>query len=495
MFTKVLVANRGEIAVRIMRTLREMGIQSVAIHSDPDRAAHHVRIADEAFRVGPAPSAESYLKIDTIIEVARESGAQAIHPGYGFLAENADFAAACEKVGVVFIGPPSQVISDLGDKVQARRFAGRAKAPIVPGSQPLPTDIEVARREAEKVGYPIMLKAAGGGGGKGMRVVRGPDELQGTLELTRGEAQAAFSNPTIYLERFVENPRHVEMQILADTQGNAIWLGERDCSIQRRHQKLIEETPAPGLSDELRERMGAAAVAIVQEAGYVGAGTVEFLLAPTGEFFFLEVNTRLQVEHPVTECVTGLDLVAEMLHIATGEELRLKQDEIRRNGAAIECRICAEDASLNFVPSTGEITDLRLPEGPFIRSDFGVLPGSEVSVHYDPLVGKLIAWGATREKARARLLRAVEEFRLSGVVTNRSFHAWALSHPAFIAGEVDTGFIDRHMESDTFANNDQLIEAALLAAAVQAYDDRRKLHEPKEAATAAQWRVGGQRWK
>ncbi len=495
MFKKVLVANRGEIAVRVMRTLREMGIRSVAIYSDADRGAHHVRLADEAYRVGPAPSAESYLRIDRITELARESGSEAIHPGYGFLAENERFAAACEAAGIVFIGPPASVIAALGDKVEARLIATRAGAPVIPGTDPLPAEASLAQKEAERIGYPVMLKAAGGGGGKGMRIVTGPKELAGALELTRGEAQAAFSNPTIYIERYLENPRHVELQILADRHGHAVWLGERDCSIQRRHQKLIEETPAPGIANELRERMGVAAVSVAQEAGYVGAGTVEFLLAPSGEFFFLEVNARLQVEHPVTEWVTGLDLVAEMIRIAAGDALAFGQRDIRRTGCAIESRICAEDAALNFVPSTGTIGDLRLPEGPFVRSDFGVLPGSEVSVHYDPLIGKLIAWGNDREQARIRLLRAVEEFRVSGVVTNRAFHAWALSHPAFIAGEVDTGFIGRHFKPESLASDDELIQAALLTAAVQAYDDRRKLREPKEAPTASPWRSGGRRWK
>jgi acetyl-CoA carboxylase biotin carboxylase subunit len=494
MFDKILVANRGEIAVRIIRTLHEMGITSVAIHSDADRNAHHVRVADEAFRVGPAPSAESYLRIDRIIEIARETGARAIHPGYGFLAENAGFAAACEKAGLAFIGPPASVIAALGDKVEARRIAERAGAPTVPGSEPLPDDPKAAEKVARTIGYPVILKAAGGGGGKGMRIVGGRKELASSLALTRGEAQAAFSNPDIYVERYIENPRHVEVQILADANGNAVWLGERECSIQRRHQKLIEETPSPAVDEALRARMGEAAVAVATEAGYIGAGTVEFLLAPDGTFYFLEVNARLQVEHPVTEWVTGLDLVREMIEIAAGRRLELTQDRVPRSGSAIECRICTEDSALNFAPSTGAVTDLRLPEGPFVRSDFGLLPGSEVSVHYDPLVGKIIAWGRTREEARIRLVRAVDEFRLSGVITNQPFHAWALAHPAFIAGDTDTGFIDRHFRPEELAEDASLVRAALLAAAVQAYDDRRKLREPQDGRPLSTWRRGTARW-
>lgn len=495
MFDKVLVANRGEIAVRIIRTLQEHGIRAVAVFSDADRDAHHVRLADDAYRIGPPPSAESYLRIDTILSVAKESGAQAIHPGYGFLSENAAFAKACEKAGVTFIGPPAGVIAALGDKLEARRTAERAGAPTVPGAGPLPEDKDAALAIADGVGYPLMLKAAGGGGGKGMRVVRNRKECAAALSLTRGEAQAAFSNPTLYVERFIERPRHIEVQILADAHGNCVWLGERECSIQRRHQKLIEETPSVAVDEATRTRMGEAAVGIAKEAGYVGAGTVEFLMGQDGAFHFLEVNARLQVEHPVTEWVTGLDLVEEQLKVAAGQKLSITQSDIVRHGWAIEARITAEDPAQNFMPSTGKITDVRLPEGPFVRSDFGLLPGGEVTVHYDPLIGKLIAWGATREGARTRLLRAIEELRVSGVTTNAHFHLWAFRHEAFIKGELNTAFIEEHFSPDALVPSGRNRRAALVAAAIRAYAERRKAREPKEAESVSRWKMGGRRWR
>jgi acetyl-CoA carboxylase biotin carboxylase subunit len=497
LFHKVLVANRGEIAVRVIRTLQEMEIASVAIYSDADRGAHHVRLADEAVRIGPASSAESYLVVDRILDAARRTGADAVHPGYGFLSENAGFAEACEKAGLVFIGPPSSVIAALGDKLQARATAERAGAPVVPGMGPLPPhDDDAAATAAAEVGYPVMLKAAGGGGGKGMRVCRNEAELRSAIDLTRGEAQSAFSNPTLYLERFVERPRHVEVQILADQAGTTLWLGERDCSVQRRHQKLIEETPSPAVDPDLRHRMGETAVAICREAGYVGAGTVEFLLAPNREFYFLEVNARLQVEHPVTEWATGLDLVRAQIAIAAGEAISTPQEAIVRRGWAMECRITAEDPATGFLPCTGRVDDLRLPEGPFVRSDFGVLRGSEVSVHYDPMIGKITAWGDSREQARLRLLRAVRQFRLSGVVTNQHFHVWALQHPAFVSGDFTTAFIDEHWRPEELGHGrGSQIRMALVAAAIRAHDDRQKQRAPREGAAPSQWRLGGRRWR
>lgn len=497
MFDKVLVANRGEIAVRVMRTLQEMGIRSVAVYSDADRGAHHVRMADEAVHIGPAPSAKSYLVVEKLLDAAKKTGAGAIHPGYGFLSENAGFARACEDAGVTFVGPPSSVIGALGDKLEARATAERAGAPVVPGEGPLPDDDDDdAVAAANRVGYPVMLKAAGGGGGKGMRICRNDHELRSALDLTRGEAQSAFSNPTLYVERYVEHPRHVEVQILADGEGTTLWLGERDCSVQRRHQKLIEETPSPAVDDDLRQRMGDAAVSICREAGYVGAGTVEFLLAPDGEFFFLEVNARLQVEHPVTEWATGLDLVRAQLQVASGQAISTTQDEVTRRGWAIEVRITAEDPTTGFLPCTGRVDDLRLPEGPFIRSDFGILPGNEVSVHYDPMVGKITAWGDTREQARLRLLRALRQFRLSGVVTNQHFHVWALQHPAFVSGEFSTSFIDEHWRPEELAQDQSAqLKMALVAAAIRAHDDRQKQRAPRESGTASLWRTGGRRWR
>jgi len=495
MVNKVLVANRGEIAVRVIRTLRELDIPSVAVYSDADRGAHHVRMADEAYRLGPAPSAQSYLNIPAILETARLARADAIHPGYGFLSENPVFGKACEEAKITFLGPPSGVLASLGDKLAARRTAERAGAPVIPGAGPLPKDPAECAAIAERVGYPIMLKAAGGGGGKGMRVVRNRKELEAALELTRGEAAAAFSDATLYVERLVEHPRHVEMQILADQHGHVVWLGERDCSIQRRHQKLVEETPSPAVDEELRQRMGAAAVAIAKEAGYVGAGTVEFLLGADLNFYFLEVNARLQVEHPVTEWATGLDLVREQIRVARGEPLGFSQKDVRRSGWAIECRITAEDPVAGFLPCTGVVTDLRLPEGPFLRSDFGILPGTEVSVHYDPMLGKLIAWGNTREEARIRLLRAVREFRLSGVVTNIHFHLWALMHPAFVSGKFTTSFMEEHFKPQELRAGAEHIRGALVAAAVQAYEDRRQLREPKEGITPSIWKLRGRQWR
>ncbi len=495
MFDKVLVANRGEIAVRVMRTLHECGISPIAVYSDADRAAHHVRIANEAHRLGPAPSSESYLSIDTIIDVARRAGAGAIHPGYGFLSENAGFAAACEKAGITFIGPPSRVIAALGDKLVARETAARAGAPCVPGAGPLADTRDEAVAMGDALGYPIMLKAAGGGGGKGMRIVRDGAELASAIDLTRGEASAAFSNPTLYLERFIEHPRHVEVQILADAHGSCVWLGERDCSVQRRHQKLIEETPSPAVDAELRQKMGAAAVAIAREAGYVGAGTVEFLLEPGGRFHFLEVNARLQVEHPVTEWATGLDLVREQIRVAAGEPLGYAQEDVLMRGAAMECRITAEDPTTGFMPCTGTVTDLRLPGGPFVRSDFGVLPGNEVPIHYDPMLGKIIAWGTTRDEARTRLRVALQEFRLAGVITNADFHTWALEHPVFVSGDFSTSFIEDHYSPESLVSEPTHLRGALIAAAVRAYEDRRRVREPKEGQVPSVWKLGGGRWR
>src|SRR5947209_11991571 len=397
MFKKILIANRGEIAVRVVRACREMGISPVAVYSEPDASALHVRLADEAYLIGPAPSVESYLRISRIVEAARRSGAEAVHPGYGFLAENADFARAVSEDGLVFIGPPADAMELMGSKTSARRAALAAGVPVVPGANEALASVQEARETAARVGYPVMLKAAAGGGGKGMRLVASEDELPSAFETARSEAASAFGDPSVYIEKAVERPRHIEIQIFADSQGSFVHLGERECSIQRRHQKVIEECPSPIDDPSLREAMGASAIRVARAAAYVGAGTVEFLVSDvTRDFYFLEMNTRLQVEHPVTELVTGFDLVREQIRVAAGEPLSFTQDEVHWTGHAVECRVSAEDPERDFMPSPGRITHLRVPAGPGVRDDGGVYQGAEVSIYYDPLVSKLAAWGRTR---------------------------------------------------------------------------------------------------
>ena len=433
MFSKVLVANRGEIAIRIFRTLREMGIASVAVYSEVDRDALFVAHADEAYLIGPGPAAESYLKIDTVIDVAKRSGAEAIHPGYGFLAENATFATACAEAGITFIGPPPSAIDAMGSKIGARALMQQAGVPIVPGVTDAVHTVEEARGIAEDIGYPIAVKAAAGGGGKGFRVALTPDDLQDAFEGARREAEKFFADTVVYLERYLPEPRHVEIQILADTHGDCVWLGERDCSVQRRHQKLVEETPSPIVSDDLRQRMGEASVRAAKAVGYASAGTLEYLVSGE-EFFFLEMNTRIQVEHTVTEMVTGMDLIREMVRIAAGEPLGFTQDDVRPRGHAFECRINAEDASNRFLPAPAEITAYREPSGPGVRVDSGVRAGSVIAEIYDPMVAKLIVWDTDRETARRRMLRALGEYVVEGPATLIPFHRWLLELPEFIAG-------------------------------------------------------------
>ena len=408
MFKKVLVANRGEIAVRIMRTLREMGICSVAIYSDADAAALHVRVADEAYRVGPAASVDSYLRGEVILDICREAQVDAIHPGYGFLSENAAFARSCAAAGITFIGPEPEAMEAMGSKTAARERMIAAGVPVVPGAEA--GDVETLLSAASELGYPVMLKASAGGGGKGMRLVEGPDDLEAAWERAKSEARKAFGDDEVYLEKAIVRPRHVEIQILADRAGNTVHVFERDCSIQRRHQKVVEETPSPATDETLIERMGEVAVRAAQAVGYHSAGTIEFLLGEDGDFYFLEMNTRLQVEHPVTELVTGLDLVHEQVRIAAGEELGYAQSDIVRRGHAIECRVYAEDPSTGFLPSPGTIDVLRTPAGPGVRDDSGVYQGAEISSHYDPLISKLCVWAPTRQRAVARMRRALEEY-------------------------------------------------------------------------------------
>jgi len=445
---RVLVANRGEIAVRVMRTLRELGIESVAVFSEADRRAAHVLMADRAIAIGPAPAAQSYLVIDRLIEACRESGADAVHPGYGFLSENAGFAAACAAAGITFIGPPPAAMRLMGSKTAARAAVQAAGAPVVPGdSGPEGSgfpDAGAALRAARAIGFPVLIKASAGGGGKGMRLVADESSFAASFDGARREAESAFGDGAVYIERAVIRPRHVEIQVFCDARGGAVHLGERDCSIQRRHQKVIEETPSPAVSAALRAEMGEAALRAARACDYVGAGTVEFLLAQDGAYYFLEMNTRLQVEHPVTEMVYGVDLVAWQIAVARGEALPMNQAELdaRRRGAAVECRVYAEDPE-RFLPSPGTITHLRVPGGPYVRDDSGVYEGWTVPVHYDPLLSKLVTWGDDRGQALARMRRALDEYLVRGIRTNLPFHRRMMRNAEFLAGQYDTGFIDR----------------------------------------------------
>ncbi len=428
----VLVANRGEIAVRVIRAVREMGMRAISVYSELDRDSFHVEIADEAWSIGPAPAAESYLNIDAILDVARESRAAAIHPGYGFLAENADFARRVGESGIIWVGPPPEAIAVMGDKIASRRAAENAGVPGVPGTLEPTRSVDDVRAVVQTYGFPIVIKAAHGGGGRGLRVVQGPDEVEDAFESACREADAYFANPEVYIERYLERPRHIEAQIICDEHGNAVFLGERDCSLQRRHQKLIEETPSPAVGERLRKALGKAALSVAKAAGYTNAGTVEFLVDGEGNFYFLEMNTRLQVEHTITEAVTGVDLVQEQLRIAAGKELAL--DVVQRRGHAIEFRINAEDPAQDFLPTPGTIVTYREPGGHGVRVDSGYRAGSSISQYYDNLIAKLVVWGRDRKEAISRARRALDEFEISGVPTTIPFHRIAIDAPAFIAG-------------------------------------------------------------
>jgi acetyl-CoA/propionyl-CoA carboxylase, biotin carboxylase, biotin carboxyl carrier protein len=441
-FTKVLVANRGEIAIRIFRTLRELEISPVAVYSEADRGSLHVEAADEAYLLGPGPPAESYLAQDRVIDAARRAGAEAIHPGYGFLAENADFARTVERAGLTWIGPPPEAIEIMGSKIAARERMQAAGVPIVPGTTESASTAAEVRSLADEIGWPIAIKAAAGGGGKGLKVVRSADEVERAFESAQREGEAYFSDPAVYVERYLDDPRHVEVQVLADGHGDVIHLGERDCTIQRRHQKLVEETPSPAVSGEMRERIGGIAIDAAKAVGYRSAGTIEGLLSEDGEYFFLEMNTRIQVEHTVTELVTGLDLVREQVLIAAGEPLWLRQEDVHLNGHAIECRINAEDPSNGFLPTPGRISGYREPSGPGVRVDSGVDSGREVVGLYDPLIAKLCVHGVDREHARRRMLRALGEYRIEGVTTLVGFHRALLRHPCFIQDGACHGVVE-----------------------------------------------------
>jgi len=466
MFDTILIANRGEIACRIIRTAKRLGIRTVTVYSDADATARHVTLADEAYRIGPPAAKESYLKIDAILDVARISGAQAIHPGYGFLSESAEFAEACEKSGVVFIGPPVAAIRAMGSKSAAKKIMQEAQVPLVPGYHGTNQDPDFLLQEAEKIGFPVIIKASAGGGGKGMRAVFQPQDFIEALGGAKRESMASFGDDHVLVEYYLTKPRHVEIQIFTDSQGNAVYLFERDCSIQRRHQKVLEESPAPGLTPKLREKMGNAAVVAAQSIGYVGAGTVEFLLNEDGSFFFMEMNTRLQVEHPVTEMITGQDLVEWQLRVAGGEQLPLAQQDLAISGHAIEVRIYAEDPSRDFLPAIGRISHLRTPaESTHLRIDTGIREGDEVSIHYDPMVAKLIVWDTDRTGALRRLKNALEDFQVVGVTTNIGFLGRIAAHPAFAAGDFDTGFIERHRSElfpETAPASDRILALACL---------------------------------
>jgi acetyl-CoA carboxylase biotin carboxylase subunit len=467
MFKKILIANRGEIALRVLRACHELGISAVAVYSDVDRASLHVRKADESYPIGPAASSESYLNIPKILDVARRSGADAIHPGYGFLSENARFAQACADAGVKFIGPTAAAMDAMGSKTRARQAMEKAGVPFVPGTSRGVESLEEAEQVAARIGYPVMLKAAAGGGGKGMRLVQVANDLKGALESARSEAQRSFGDSEVYIEKAIINPRHIEMQVLADEHGHTVYLGERECSLQRRHQKVLEEAPSPIVDAEMRRRMGEAAVRVARAAGYTNAGTVEFLVDQHKNFYFLEMNTRLQVEHPVTELITGLDLVHLQIRIAAGERLPFTQEEVQIRGHAIECRIYAEDPDNNYFPSPGKIALLLEPSGPGIRLDSGMYEGWNVPIDYDPLLAKLIGYGADREQAISRLARALNEYFVGGIKTNIFLFRRILRDKDFIAAKLDTGFLDRMLkQSEDQAVDSNAVNVAAVAAGV-----------------------------
>ncbi len=467
---KILIANRGEIAVRVIRACADAGIKSVAVYSECDRAAYHTRMADEAYYIGPSPSIESYLVQDKIIETAKKSGADAIHPGYGFLAENSSFAKKCEENGIIFIGPKSDTIALLGDKLEARRTALKANLPVVPGAEFDNSNLAKVPAIARKAGYPVLIKAAAGGGGKGMRIVESEEKLNESIQSAIREAGSAFGDGRVYLEKYLPRPRHIEIQILADSHGHAVYLGERECSIQRQHQKVIEESPSPIMTEKLRQKMGQAAVNIARESGYVGAGTIEFLVDNDLNYYFLEVNTRLQVEHPVTEMVTGIDIVREQFSIAGGNKLSFSQDDIRQHGHAIECRIYAENPEQDFMPATGTINQYREPSGPGVRVDAGVVVGSEIPVYYDPIIAKLIVWGTDRREAIERTIRALGEYRISGLPTTIGFACAVVRSQNFRMGDYATDFIDQEFPEKIFScQSEDIKRRAAIAAAVYEY--------------------------
>ncbi len=488
MFNKILIANRGEIAVRIIRACKELGASTVAVYSDADRRSLHVALADEAYHIGGSAPAESYLVIDKIIDVAKKSGAEAIHPGFGFLSENEEFAKRCEKEKIVFIGPSAEAIRLMGDKITARKIAQDAKVPLVPGSDGAVTDVE-ASRIADKIGYPVMIKASAGGGGKGMRLVRNKEDFDSSLRMARSEARSSFGDDSVFVERFVEEPRHVEIQIIADNHGNTLYLFERECSIQRRHQKVIEEAPSPAISEKTRKKMGEVAVRIAKAVNYSGAGTVEFIMDQKENFYFLEMNTRVQVEHPVTEMITGIDIVKWMVRIATGEKLPFKQKDLSINGWAFECRVYAEDPETNFMPSPGLLHYVKAPSGPGIRDDSSIYSGCEITSFYDPMLSKLVVWADSREAAIDKMASALKEYVVLGVKTNIGFLIRVMHNEEFRQGKLDTGFIERHPDLLSPAEVD--IEPAIIAAALAVEDTDETIDSEK--APQSNWKLLGRK--
>jgi acetyl-CoA carboxylase biotin carboxylase subunit len=488
---KVLVANRGEIAIRVCRTLREMGIASVAVYSEVDRDAAHVYAADEALLLGPAAASQSYLKVEAVLAAANRAGADAIHPGYGFLSESAAFAEAVAQAGLVWIGPAPEAVRAMGDKVRARALAIKSGVPVLPGTEGPVADPAELRRAAESIGYPVVLKAAAGGGGKGMRRVNRPDEFEHAVKLTQGEARNAFGDDRLYLERWLEKPRHIEVQVFGDAHGAVIALGERDCSIQRRHQKVVEESPSPALSSEKRRELWELGVRVARAGGYTNAGTAEFLMDVHGGFYFLEMNARLQVEHPVTEEVLGIDLVREQIRVARGEPLSLTQDAVAPRGAAIEFRIYAEDPTAGFLPQAGTVRRLQLPSGPGVRADFGVREGGLVPFHYDPLIGKIIVSAATRADAVARARRALAECRIEGIPTTLPFHLWLLEETAFADGTYDTAYLAHHFRELAPPPAGPEEDDAAVLAALYAHVEAAAPRVPRHAPAESRWRAGG----
>ncbi len=498
---KLLIANRGEIAVRILRAAHELGIEAAVIYSDADRGSLPVLLADEAYRIGPPPSRESYLESEKIVDLAREIGADAIHPGYGFLAENAEFAGRARAAGLVFVGPPTEAIAAMGSKTESRKLMMEAGVPVVPGGHEALSDFAAAKKMAAEIGYPVMLKAAAGGGGKGMRMVDRPEDLEGAFRSAKSEAAASFGDDSVYLEKYIHQPRHVEIQVMGDEHGKLVSLGERECSLQRRHQKVVEEAPSPVVTPDLRRRMGEAAVLAAQAVGYTNAGTVEFLLDSDGQFYFLEMNTRLQVEHPVTELVTGLDLVIAQLKVAQGEPLGSEFDDVEPHGHAIEVRLYAEDPFRRFTPSPGKIARLRWPEGPGVRNDCGVYEGWEVTIHYDPMLAKISVWGRDREEAMRRLGRALAELVVEGIATSKPLFQALLTDPDFRAGHLDIGMLDRKLKSGELAppvySPERLAarEDALIVAAALTHFERQERRAASLAPAAGgrrqRWRLAG----
>ncbi|MFQ6070414.1 MAG: acetyl-CoA carboxylase biotin carboxylase subunit [Candidatus Aminicenantales bacterium] len=504
MLKKILIANRGEIAVRIIKACQELSISTVAVYSEADRSALHVQLADEAVHIGPSPATESYLDMEKIIQAAKDRGAEAIHPGYGFLAENALFARRCEEENIIFIGPNSRALELVGDKVRSRQTMEEAGIPIIPGMKSVARSISGCKKEARKIGYPLMIKASGGGGGKGMRIVCEESELESCLEAGMREAKSAFGDESVYLEKYIEEPRHVEFQVLADNYGHVVHLFERECSIQRRYQKIVEETPSQALKPALREKMGETAKRVIEVSGYNNAGTVEFLLDKDKNFYFLEVNARLQVEHPVTELVTGVDLVHQQIKIASGEKLSFKQEDLTQKGHSIECRIYAEDPSKNFLPSSGKILFLKEPKGPGVRHDCGIYSGFEVPVYYDPILAKLIVWAENRDAACRRMISALDDYVVLGIKTTIRFLRDVISHQSFREGKTTTRFIDSYfIDWQEKKGTDESRKLALIASAFDSFQKsssvmsgqapRDELFSPWK--TLGKWRIGGGRGK